>query len=203
MIPLHLQLYDETYFAHGKQAGISGYTDYARCRELLFEWCKVVEEVLEPKSVLDVGAAYGFVPEYFGRYGVEAAGVEPSEYARQHSRVPLLAGALPTLPIPRGRRYDTVLCTEVLEHIPEDLIAASMRELSRVTDRALLLLVMLEGPQAHDDAGHICLHERGWWEERLNATGMTADRNVEAWLNSHPLAARAGWTGRLFLRGWA
>lgn len=196
MIAEYLRLYDKQYFYGGREAGISGYADYAFCRELLFDWSRILDERFGPGSVLDVGAAYGFVPEYFARFGMRAVGIEPSEYARSQSVVPLVAGALPVLPI--DERFDLVTCTEVMEHIPEELIDASIVELARVTGGTLVLLIRLDGPEAHEDAGHICLHDREWWEARL--AGMVTDVEGERRLNTDPLAARAGWSGRIFVR---
>lgn len=211
-IPPHLVLYDSQYFA-GSRA-VSGYDDYANCVGVLNKWASMVEALVSPRSVLDVGAAYGFVVQYFLSRGVPAYGVEPSDFARSQAASGIAdriaAGSLPDLPDvitpmdsvgeePKSR-FDAVTCTEVLEHVPEELVPASLQALADRTDKFLICLVMLEGPGADGDEGHICLKSRAWWNEQFDATGMLSRPDLEAQLDNDPYSKSMYWQTRFFVR---
>ncbi len=203
MKPTYLQLYDQQYFAGG--AAVSSYGDYAGAQPVLTMWSDMLDQQFRPSSVLDVGAAYGFVVEWFQKIGVFAAGIEPSEWARSKSRVPLYEGYLPNIALVgddgKPLQFDLVVCTEVLEHVPEEHALGSLISLAEATKRKLVLLIMVEGhPTAHDDAGHVSLHSREWWEARLDLTGLVPDREAETALNEHAYSEHMKWSGRLFVR---
>lgn len=210
----HLELYqDPGYFVgNGRR---SGYSDYADVRGVLDHWSDMLRSNVgfRIRSLYDVGAAYGFVVENFVRRGTAAFGIEPSDYAR--SKVAddiaprISAGALPDLPrqvqdtaYPHLLRtkFDLVTCTEVLEHVPEELVRPSLRAMARLTGQLCVSLIMLDLPEAYDDEGHICLKSRAWWEDQWDQTGMQARRDIEARLNNHPYSEAMRWSGRIFVR---
>jgi hypothetical protein len=196
--PSYLNLYDETYFTG--DLAVSGYDDYDRCRVLMHAWADMLDCRFSPISVLDVGAAYGFVVEWFRQCGVRAEGIEPSAWARAHAAVPLLNGYLPYLPT--NECFDLVTATEVLEHVQPSDVLTSLRALAtRVAyGGALVLLVLYEdGATAHDDAGHLTLRSRDWWVERLDATGLEHDVDSEQWLSEHTQSVEMLWSGRFLV----
>jgi hypothetical protein len=199
-IPAHLRIYHKEYFAG---TGVrSGYTDYHTCRGVLTQWSRMVEQFFAPTSVLDVGAAYGFVVEHFDALGIPSVGVEPSEWARNQAarRLTIHAGALPDLSMLGDARFDVTTCTEVLEHVPEGLVPASLQAIAQHTDRLAVSLTMLEGPGADGDEGHICLKSREWWEAAWDATGLMPRPDLEMALDRHAYSRQMYWSGRFFVR---
>lgn len=203
-----LQLYqDPEYFVgHGIT---NGYTDYAGCEGILRKWAQMAVDYAAQsnppimRSWLDVGAAYGFVVREAYDMGLEAVGVEPSRFAlsKAHAGLDMRHGSLPDLPLTRGEQFDMVTCTEVLEHVPEALTPASLAALANALAPAgrMVLLIMLEGPGADGDPGHINLHSRAWWDAALADAGLIACADATAALNADDFSVQMYWAGRLWV----
>ncbi len=71
---------------------------------------------------------------------------------RQDSRHQAVAGSLTALPFAAGT-FDACLCSEVIEHIPDDV--AAIAELARVLKPGSLLLLSVPTPPAPDDPQHV------------------------------------------------
>lgn len=208
-IPEHLRLYhNPDYFQGGRKC--SGYDNYAHCRGVLDYWCEMLRQFVPGPitSVFDVGAAYGFVVDNFRRNGIPAWGIEPSPVALSCVAPAIKpyvgAGALPSLSTTLAGdppdRFDLVTCTEVLEHVPETLVPESLQAMADRTGRFCVTLIMLEGPGADGDEGHICLKSREWWEAEWDKTGLVPNRAIEAVLNGHAYSEMMYWSRRLFVR---
>lgn len=83
--------------------------------------------------LLDVGCGFGFTLDYWQHTpGDEAVGVEPSAFGQLGAKmlgVNLHVALLADVPSLRGRQFDIVLSSEVIEHVPDP--AAFIRELQR------------------------------------------------------------------------
>ena len=124
---------------------------------------------------LDAGAE-----EVQGVRNTFAAMVAAGELARDACAVAVQGDAL-ALPF-ADATFDRVICSEVLEHIPEDL--AAMGELARVLRRGgtMAVTVPRRGPerinwalsaQYHNvPGGHIRIYSRSVLEERLASVGL-------------------------------
>ena len=98
--------------------------------------------------ILDIGAGSGRDMDILMREGYEAYGAEPSTLLRQvtESRLPRLAGricdgSLPGLSGQIDRKFDGILCSGVLMHIPEEQLfdaAFDIRNLLKPNGRLLL-----------------------------------------------------------------
>lgn len=103
----------------------------------------------QPRSVLDAGCGEGFVAHYLASRHPEAqfTGVDLSpeaiDYAQQHfgEAATYRTGSIYKLPF-SDNSFDTVLCSEVLEHLDEPDMAVA--ELRRVARRFVLITVPLE-----------------------------------------------------------
>jgi SAM-dependent methyltransferase len=119
--------------------------------------------------------------EVLGVAATFAAMVEAGELPSDSLHANVVRGDALHLPFPDAT-FDRVICSEVLEHIPEDLSA--MRELTRVLrpGGTMAITVPRFGPELVNWAlsdeyhnvpgGHIRIYRRSVLEERLTSTGM-------------------------------
>jgi SAM-dependent methyltransferase len=127
---------------------------------------------LRPATVLDAGCAKGFLVEALRERGVEAWGIDVSEQAisevdpsvREHCQVGSLTEPLP-------RRYDLIVCVEVLEHITAAEANAAVANLSAATDRLLLSST----PDDFGEATHLNVQPPEAWSAALAQHGLLRD----------------------------
>jgi SAM-dependent methyltransferase len=116
-------------------------TPYERNEEWLAFFGHIADRIareLRPSTVLDAGCAMGFLVEQLASRGVEAWGVDVSEYAIRQvdgSVADRCWAASLTEPLPR--RYDMITCIEVIEHLDSDDGAKALANLCEATDRIL------------------------------------------------------------------
>jgi SAM-dependent methyltransferase len=119
--------------------------------------------------------------EVLGVAATFAAMVEAGELAGDSLHANVVQGDALKLPFPDAT-FDRVICSEVLEHIPDDV--AAMGELTRVLrpGGTMAITVPRFGPELVNWAlsdeyhnvpgGHIRIYRRSVLEERLASTGM-------------------------------
>jgi SAM-dependent methyltransferase len=157
------------YFRHG--CGVP----YERNEHWLGFFGKVAEGIvrdLHPTSALDAGCAMGFLVEELRKRGVDASGIDISEYAiskadesiREQVRVASLSE-------PLGRRYDLVVCIEVLEHIPAAEADTAIANLCAASDRILLSTT----PEDFGEASHVNVRPPEAWSAALAREGFFRD----------------------------
>lgn len=142
-------------------------------------WLKFFGEIadqivrdLQPTSVLDAGCAMGFLVEALRNRGVEAYGIDVSEYAisqahesvRDFCRVASLTEPLP-------RRYDLIVSIEVLEHLPPADAGKAIANLCQATDRVLLSTT----PEDFGEATHLNVQPPESWSASFAAEGFFRD----------------------------
>jgi SAM-dependent methyltransferase len=161
--------YGDYYYRH--DCGIP----YERNEHWLEFFDRIAESIVRefhPSTVLDAGCAMGFLVEALRKRGVEAQGVDISEYAiakvhesvREHCRVGSLAE-------PLGQRYDLITCIEVVEHIPPTETDAVIANLCAATDRLLLSTT----PQDYGEATHLNVQQPEVWSAALAREGFLRD----------------------------
>ncbi len=111
-------VYGDDYFVGGK----AGYPDYVRDASLLTKrgiyYGKVLQKYMPPGSILDIGAAAGFILKGFTQCGWQGIGVEPnarmSAFATNEVGVDVRHGTIEDLEI--DRQFDLVSMIQVLPH---------------------------------------------------------------------------------------
>jgi len=132
---------------------------------------------LQPTTVLDAGCAIGMLVEALRNHGVDATGIDISEWAIEHV-APGAAGyceqASLTQPLPR--RYDLITCIEVIEHIPEPDATKALENLCSATDRILIST----SPFDYGEPTHVNVHPPEEWAARFATYGFVRDLDFDA-----------------------
>ncbi len=132
---------------------------------------------LRPKSVLDAGCGIGFLVGALRDRGVEAYGLDLSEYAI--SQVPdeirpycRLASVTEEL----ERDYDLIVCLEVLEHLPPDLGERAIENLARHAEQILFSSTSTD----FSDASHLGIRPIEDWIDLFGRHGFFRNVDVDA-----------------------
>ncbi len=172
---LNLRRYDAGYFSRNA----------ARLDEQA-RWRSNVELVtrLGAWRVLDVGCGRGWTVRALRRLGFDAFGVDP---APALSELTMIRGhfvhtTADLLPFPAAA-FDTVLCADMLTHIPEPFLDRSLREIARVCGRYLVLTIDCADPTRE---GHCTMRSRSWWLERLSGLGVEPVPDPVPRINGYP-----------------
>jgi len=138
--------------------------------------------------VLEIGCAKGFVLVELQRLGMKVRGIEISRYAVENCH-PELKGRV-TLIEPGEwpifwRRFDLVICKEVLPHIAEEWLPRKIRYLRAVAKDALIEIQCAETPEAAEkmrawDVTHLTCKPAVWWRELLTECGYAGAVNFKA-----------------------
>ena len=153
--------YGSSYFGAGRdpfdRMGLSGYERYDRDTSNADVAAYLVWRFFDVHRTLDVGCATGFVVEALRELGLEAEGVDVSQYAVDHAadgaQGHLQFGDL-LARLPFGRhRFELVTALEVLEHLPPDAVPKALRELRRVAGGYVVATIPSVGPNANGPGG--------------------------------------------------
>lgn len=132
---------------------------------------------LRPASVLDAGCAMGFLVEGLRERGVQAYGVDVSDYAisRVHPSVAEFCWVA-SLTEPLPRRYDLVTCVEVIEHIDASEAEKVVANLCAATDR----LLISSSPFDYAEPTHVNVQPPEDWSALLAHEGFLRDLDYDA-----------------------
>ncbi len=132
---------------------------------------------LGAQSVLDVGSGMGLLVRTLRQRGIDARGIDVAPLAvdEGNRQAPGCFAPGSILAIPYSdRSFDTVVCTDVLEHLSEEDVGPAFAELARVARRSLFLTIATRLDR--DGIWHLTVRDRAWWEDRI----------LEAGLRKHP-----------------
>ena len=158
--------YDSEYFLDGTKSNYGGdFFDWGKKGDVFIEHAKQIVDLFKPKRVLDIGCALGFMVQGFAENGVEAHGIDISEWAIKHAKPNCQCVDICVQKLPFEDNYfDLITCFDVLEHIPTQFHEFVFSEINRVCHGTLYIsqpfLVMPEqvyGNKPEDDESHVAL----------------------------------------------
>ena len=163
--------YGEAYYVNYWGGG----GPYERNERWLKFFADVAESIVRdfhPATALDAGCAMGFLVEGLRGQGVDASGIDVSEYAisQAHESVaPHCSVASLTDPLPG--RYDLITCIEVLEHLPPTETERAIANLCAATD----MLLISSTPEDFGEPTHLNVQPPEAWSAKLAEHGFMRD----------------------------
>lgn len=168
------QLFDAYYFAH------SCGTPYQRNQDWMGLFDHISNHIVQrlaPQTMLDAGCAMGYLVEFLRDKGVEAFGVDISEYAinnvRSDIRPYCWVGSI-TNPFPQ--KYDLIVSIEVLEHLPAKEAEQALANLCQHTDD----IIFSSSPFDYKEATHFHVNPPEYWAEQFALHGFFRDVDFDA-----------------------
>ena len=164
--------YDEQYYSN--YAGI-GY-DHKDFKNLHFNNAIRIKEKLNPKNALDIGCAFGYLVSSLRNFGIEAFGVDSSEYAISKvegiTKCFVEVSNLPDLILPNSfpRNFDLITCIEVLEHLSEEEAVRSVKRMYELTNKRILFS---SSPYDSDGDGHSNTQSQSYWVSLFQKHGFS------------------------------
>jgi hypothetical protein len=132
---------------------------------------------LGPRSTLDAGCAMGILVEQLAMRGVDAYGVDISEFAiaqvPEALRDKVWVGSLTDQ---LTRRYDLITCIEVLEHLPKPQSRRALANLCAATDRLLFSSV----PDGYEEPTHMNVQPPEDWSAWFAEEGFVRSLEYDA-----------------------
>lgn len=132
---------------------------------------------LHPKNVLDAGCAKGFLVEGLRNRGVEAWGIDISEYAIQEVFDPIKpyckVGSI-TDPFPQ--KYDLIVTIEVVEHMAAEMGKKAIANMCAHTDRVLFSST----PFDYKETTHFNVQPPEYWAREFARHGFFRDVDFDA-----------------------
>ncbi len=163
------QLFDENYFA------TSCGEPYERSEvwlNLFSSFAERIQRDINPASVLDAGCAMGFLVEKLRERGIEAWGVDISEYAIGEVEASIKEYCwIGSVTEPFPRKYGLIVSIEVLEHLPQEQAESAVANLCKFTDDVLFSST----PYDYKETSHFNVQPVEYWAELFAKEGFTRD----------------------------
>lgn len=176
------QEYNQSYY-EAYDIG-SSKVSYEHSQELKDFMGHVADEIvdnLHPKTVLDAGCAMGFLVAALRDRGVEAYGIDVSEYAISRVREDIrpfcrVHSADQRLPEDMPGHYDLVVTIEVLEHLEENDGIRMVQNLCRYSDTILFSST----PEQTAEPTHLNIQFAEYWAKQFAQEGFYKDLFFDA-----------------------
>ena len=105
------------------------------------ETVRKINELLERMSIetlLDVGCGNGFLVNSLP-HSIKATGLDISEEALKYVKVDKKVGSIDNIPFD-DQSFDVVVCSDVLEHMTNDMFLRAIKEIERVAKKNIILV---------------------------------------------------------------
>lgn len=137
---------------------------------------RIVKE-LTPKKTLDVGCAVGYLVEGLRDRGVDAWGIDISDYAISKVREDIkpycnIGSAVDEI----TEKYDLITCIEVMEHLKPEEYNKAIENMCKATDTILFSST----PFDYNEESHYSINNSGYWSRIFAYNGFFHDVDYDA-----------------------
>lgn len=198
--PQYYDCFGKSYFDGGAES--LAYTSYTDS----WIWPPIAEILLyftESGPILDWGCAKGYLVQKFVERGVNAYGVDVSEYAISKAPTWMVGGRVKVIdgvstPFP-DRNFHTVCSFETMEHIPESLLPEVIGEMKRVSEKWWVGSIFLDS-QVSGDPTHVTVKSREWWNRVFRKQGWAPREDLARRMMKYPVFKALGYQIFCFTR---
>lgn len=166
-----MEIYNEDYYKHG-----CGPIPYIGPKHWIDFFGMVADKLIanyHPTTVLDAGCAVGYLVAALRDRGVDAYGIDISEYAISQVRDDIksycVVGSL-TDPLPETlpKHYDLVTNIEVLEHLYAEEAPIAVANLCSLSDT----IIFSSSPDDYSEPTHVNVQQREYWAKLFAQNGF-------------------------------
>jgi SAM-dependent methyltransferase len=168
-------LFGEYYYNHN-----CGDSAYERSDAWLASFDQIAQRLIDdfhPGSVLDAGCAKGMLVERLRARGVEAFGIDISEYAISQVKPDIKEYCwVGSISDPLPRSYDLIISIEVVEHMAKDEANRAIENLCRFTNN----IILSSSPIDFKEATHFNVHDPDYWARQFARFSFYHDLDYDA-----------------------
>jgi SAM-dependent methyltransferase len=176
--------YDKKYYEDGIASGKSCYVNYRWIPELTIPMAYYIIKELGLKTgdqVLDYGCGKGYVTKALRLLGIDARGVDVSEYAVGQADpdtrdfVTLITN---DNPVPWRQKFDWIITKDVLEHVPDQPLNMFLENYSSLANNMWHVIPLGDNgvfriPEYHLDRSHVQINDESWWTNKFKQYGWS------------------------------
>jgi len=207
--------FDENYFR--KRGDRGWYDDWAFDIRNMWhkQWVDFLIENVPLKfntRILDLGTARGNVVYWLNKSGFDAYGVEISEWCikNSHSFKIIQADISKNIPF-KNQTFDYIIAREVLEHIPEDYIDTTIKEIYRILKTGGIAVISNATNRAgkedkkrnseYYDPSHVLIKSPWWWIQKFKEYNLLISYEDYVRISSEDWALKNNWDILIFKKG--
>lgn len=186
--------FNKDYFENGIRKGLSGYEDYHYIPTRSYSEAIELVNRFNFNSIIDYGAAKGFLVHALRQLGKEAYGEDISDYAIKNC----LPDVQTYMSKPCNRKVDFMVGKDVLEHVHEEEMPTLLEFLYEKANLFLFVIPLGEDSmyrirEYEVDKSHYTKQNEDWWIDIFRTTGYkiksfdyTMGRIKEKWTSVYP-----------------
>lgn len=127
-----------------------------------------VSEIIKPNwKTLEIGFGNGLISNTLHDKGYDIKGIDITLTGLKEPKSYLSKATLWDLPF-ENAEFDFSFSTDVLEHLPTDLVEQSIEEIFRVTKIKTFHCIALFADNRHNFNFHLTVKPLDWWEEKFS-----------------------------------